>query len=63
MSKVLHRLSVTLTSGKELFPGLHLCQLLAEDLPQDVEDAGGSGPLGGWLWLDLFFSYTFKVED
>ena len=23
-------------------------QLLAEDLSQDVEDAGGSGPMGGW---------------
>ena len=34
-------------SGKELPPGLGLCQLLAEDLLQDDEDVGGE-PLGGW---------------
>ena len=63
MSKVLHRLLVTLTSGEELPPFLCLYQLLTEDFPQDVEDARGSGPMGGWLELDLFLSYTFKVED
>ena len=63
MGKVLHQLMVPLLPGEEPPSGLGLGKLLAEDLSQNLEDAGGRGPLGGWPQLHVLLGHTLQMEN